>query len=57
MAMQASGEKSAYKESLIIGEKLVSTEGAHICTYHLGVVGRYFSITLGKDLYGLTVRG
>ena len=39
----------------INGEKLVSTEGAGItwyCSYHPGVVGRYFSVTLGKDMYG-----
>ena len=37
------------------GEKLVSTEGAgstRTCSYHPGVVGRYFSVILGKDLYG-----
>ena len=33
-------------------EKLVSTNGVCICSYHPGVVGRYFSVTLGKDLYG-----
>ena len=54
MATQASGEKQAHEEFLIHGEELVSTDGARICPYHLGVVGRYFSVTprLGKDLYG-----
>ena len=26
--------------------------GRVYCSYHPGVVGRYFSVTLGKDLYG-----
>ena len=26
--------------------------GPSICSYHPGVVGRYFSVTLSKDLYG-----
>ena len=41
-----------HEEFLINGEKLVYTEGARICSYHPGVVGRYFSVTLGKDLCG-----
>jgi len=60
MATQASGGTSAYEELLINGEKLVSTEGAgctRICSYHPGVVGRYFSVTLGKDLYGQSEDG
>ena len=54
MATQASGERQAYEEFLINREKLASTEGARICSYHPAMVGRYFSITLGirKDLYG-----
>ena len=28
-----------------------------ICSYHPGVVGRYFSVTLGKDLYGQSEDG
>ena len=57
MATQASGEKQAHEEFLINREKLVSTDGARICSYHLGVVGRYFSVTLGKDLYSHAVGG
>ena len=44
----------------INGEKLVSTEGAgstRICSYHPGVVGRYFSVAVGKDLYGQSEGG
>ena len=52
--------KQAYEEFWINGEKQVSTEGAGItrtCSYHPGVVGRYFSVTLGKDLYGQSEDG
>ena len=34
------------------GGKLTPTDGAYTCSYHPGVVGRYFSATLGKDSYG-----
>ena len=37
--------------------KPVSTDGARICSYHPSVVGRYFSVTLGKDLYGQSEGG
>ena len=40
-----------YEEFLTNEEKLVSTEGARICSYHSGMVGRCFSVTLGEDLY------
>ena len=52
MATQASGEKQAYEEFLINGEKLAPTDGAYICSYHPGVVDRYFSVAVGQDLYG-----
>ena len=32
-------------------------EGTRICSYHPGVVGRYFSVTLGKDCYGQSEGG
>ena len=32
-------------------EKPLPTDGAYLCSYHLGVVGRYFSVMLGTDLY------
>ena len=35
-----------------MGEKLVPTDGVYICSYHPGMVGRYFSAALGKDLHG-----
>ena len=28
-----------------------------LCSYHPGVVGRYFSVTLGKDWYGQSEGG
>ena len=45
MATQAPGEKQAYGKFLSNREKLVPTEGACACSYHPGVVGRYFSVT------------
>ena len=33
-------------------KKVDSAISTRICSYHPGVVGRYFSVTLGKDLYG-----
>ena len=52
MATQASGGNWAYEEFQVNGEKLASTDCARICSYHPGVVGCHFSVTLGKDLYG-----
>ena len=57
MATQASDEKWAYEEFLIDEEELLPTDGVYVCSYHLGVVGRYFSVTLGKDLYGQSIGG
>ena len=51
--------RKMYEESLInaSGGKLVPTEGVYIGSSHPGVVGRYFSVAVGKDLYSQSEDG